>query len=254
MHAVGVSSSSTLPTRQPPGAALLCLASFLLVTGPLACSGEDAGGEAQGGAAPKPPVALGERSEGEGTYYDANGSGACSFDTVSGPLFVAALNAPDWAGSALCGACAQVEGPNGSVTVRIVDQCPECRSGDLDLSPQAFAELAPLEQGRIPIEWTLASCEVTGPLRYLYKDGSNPWWTAVQVRNHRLPIAKFEWAPAGGAFQELARTDYNYFLTESGFGEGAVRVRVTAVDGQVLEDDLPPVQEGLETPGAAQFE
>lgn len=219
-----------------------------------ACSNGDDGGAGTGGSAPKPPIEFGERSTGEGTYYDADGSGACSFDTVTGPLFVAALNAPDWAGSALCGACANVEGPNGSVTVRIVDLCPECSSGDLDLSPQAFAELAPLEQGRIPIEWTLASCEVTGPIRYLYKDGSNPWWTAVQVQNHRLPVAKFEWAPAGGEFQELERTDYNYFLTESGFGEGPVRVRVTAVDGQVLEDDLPPVQEGVATPGAAQFE
>lgn len=236
------------PLRVYP--ALLCI----LLGTPWGCSSDGDGGSSGGGGPSKPPIPIGERNEGEGTYYAADGTGACMFDKVSGPLFVAAINAPDWSGSALCGACAAIDGPEGSVTVRIVDLCPECRSGDLDLSPQAFAELAPMERGRIPIEWTLVSCDVSGPIRYKYKDGSNPWWTAVQIRNHRLPIAKVEWAPRDGEFQELERTDYNHFLTDSGFGEGPVRVRVTATDGQVLEDELPPVQELLEVAGKAQFD
>lgn len=229
-----------------------CLVGFAVAAG-WGCSGSETN-EPGGGGTNAPPVQLGETRTGEGTYYDADGTGACLFDDGSSPLLVAALNAPDWAGSAWCGACARVDGPDGSVTVRIVDLCPECESGDLDFSPEAFAELAPLEHGRIPIEWSLVACDVSGPIRYRYKDGTNPWWTAVQVLNHRLPIAKLEWSADGSEFQEVPREDYNYFVAADGFGDDPVKVRVTAVDGQVLEDELPAPEEYLEVPGAAQFE
>ena len=126
-------------------------------------------------------AAFGERRSGEATYYAADGSGACLFDPSPDDLMVAAINAPDWAGSSWCGACARIDGPMGTVTVRIVDLCPGCASGDLDLSPDAFEQIAPLEQGRVAIDWTFVSCNVSGPIQYRYKDGTNPWWTAVQV-------------------------------------------------------------------------
>ncbi len=210
------------------------------------------GGSTQGNAT---AIVLGEQRSGEGTYYDfADGSGACMFDKSPEAMDVAALNQPDWAGSAWCGACADVTGPSGHVRIRIVDECPECHSGDLDFSPQAFEKIALMSAGRVPISWSFVACDVSGPIRYRYKDGANIWWTAVQVLNSRLPIAKLEFSKDGGAkFESMARQDYNYFLTESGFGAGSVRVRITAEDGQELEDELPPVQELLTTDGHAQF-
>lgn len=201
-----------------------------------------------------PTVAIGEQRSGEGTYYAATGEGACMFDATPNDLDVAALNAPDWSGSSLCGACAEVTGPKGTVTIRIVDLCPECKTGDLDLSPQAFDKIAEHAAGRVPISWKLVTCDVSGPIRYKYKDGANPWWTAVQVRNHRIPVTKLEFSTDGTNYESTQRTDYNYFLTESGFGSGSVRVRVSAVDGQTLEDDLPAVQELLTVEGKAQFQ
>src|ERR1044071_905274 len=186
----------------------------------VACSSDPAeGGGGPGGNSgpPPPPVSLGGTRTGDGTYYAADGSGACSFDASPGDLMVAALNAQDWAGSNWCGACADVEGPNGKVRIRIADECPECKSGDLDLSPQAFEKLAPLDRGRIPISWTFAACDQSGPLRYRFKDGANAYWTAVQVQNSRLPITKFEWSKDGTAWKAITRTDYNYFLDEGGF-------------------------------------
>jgi expansin len=198
-------------------------------------------------------VELGEEQQGVATYYDfADGSGACLFDATPNDLDVAALNAEQYNNAAYCGACARVEGPNGTVTVRIVDLCPDCESGHLDLSPSAFEKIAPLEAGRVDTSWALVSCAVGGPVAYKFKDGSNQWWTAVQVRNHRLPIAKFE-VDKGDGFVELARTEYNYFLDESGFGPDSVEVRITATDGQSLTDTLPPAQEYLVTDGHAQF-
>jgi len=211
------------------------------------------GTEGLDGSAPAPEVEVGEEQEGIATYYDfADGSGACMFPATPNDLDVAALNAVQFDNAAYCGACAHVEGPDGEVTVRIVDLCPECDSGHLDLSPSAFEKIAPLSAGRVDITWTLVSCSVSGPVSYQYKDGSNQWWTAVQVRNHRFPIAKLE-VDKGDGFAPLPRTDYNYFLDESGFGPDPVQVRITASTGETLVDTLPAAQEYVEVDGAGQF-
>lgn len=189
---------------------------------------------------------------GEATYYDADGSGNCSFDPSPGDLMVAALNAADYDGAAWCGACAAVDGPSGSVTVRIVDQCPGCAEGDLDLSPEAFERISPLAAGRVPITWRFVPCEVSGAMRYHFKDGSNPFWTAIQVRNHRHAIATLE-AKVGDAYQAIPRVDYNYFVAEGGLGEGPLDLRVTDVHGIVAEDAAIATGDDVETPGAAQL-
>ncbi|MEZ4450930.1 MAG: expansin EXLX1 family cellulose-binding protein [Nannocystaceae bacterium] len=191
---------------------------------------------------------------GDGTYYDADGSGNCSFDPSPGDLMVAAINDPEYAGSAPCGACARVIGPEGEVTVRIVDRCPECKTGDLDLSPQAFAMLAPLELGRIDISWTFVPCAVSGPLRYRFKEGSSQWWTAVQVRNHRHAIASFEYSKDGGqSFVPVVREDYNYFVAPEGMGPDPLVFRVTDVAGHVVLDSGLVVGDAIEVDGAEQL-
>jgi len=198
---------------------------------------------------------MGETIAGIATYYDfADGTGACMFDATPDDMDIAALNAVQWAGSAWCGACADVSGPSGNVRIRIVDLCPECDHGHLDLSPEAFDKIAARELGRVDITWRFVPCEVSGPVSYRYKDGVNEWWTAVQVRNHRRPVTSLEWSSDGSTWHPTVRQDYNYFLDEGGFGPDPVRVRVTAVDGQVLEDELPPVQAELEVAGHAQFQ
>lgn len=171
---------------------------------------------------------------GEGTYYAADGTGNCSF-AASSDHMVAAINAPDYATAAWCGACVAVTGPSGQVTVRIVDKCPGCDPGDLDLSSEAFAMIAPLSAGRVPITWHEVACDVQGPLSYHFKDGSNAFWTAIQVRNHRYPIAKLE-AGTAGALEPIARVDYNYFVDSSGLGAGPYTIRVTDTRGHVVED------------------
>jgi expansin (peptidoglycan-binding protein) len=196
------------------------------------------------------PVPIGERQTGEGTYYAADGSGNCMFD--KSPDDVAAMNAAQYAGGAVCGECAEVEGPKGKVTVRIVDQCPGCKKGDLDLSPQAFDKIGEHSAGRIPITWSVVPCAVTGNVSYRYKEGSSQYWTAIQVRNHRLPIAKLE-LQKDGAWLAIPREPYNYFIASGGAGPGAVTVRITAPDGQTLTDTLPAVTSAAVVPGASQF-
>jgi len=248
----------------------------LVLSNLLACSGSEtpapggatpgSGGSPNGSAGsgasadPAPPTTVettekfGELHSGDGTYYTfADGTGACMYDKTS-DVHIAALNVADWAGSAWCGACADVTGPNGNqVRVRIVDECPDCAKGQLDFHPDAFALLAPKEQGRIAITWSFVACDAQGPVSYKFKDGSNPWWTAVQVRNSRFPIAKLETSKDGVSFVLAQRQDYNYFLNGAGFGTGSTQVRLTASNGATLLDTLPEVKAELVVPGASQF-
>ncbi|KAF8948428.1 hypothetical protein BGZ47_005010 [Haplosporangium gracile] len=106
--------------------------------------------------------------QGEGTFYDPsikNGAGdfqmgACEFPYINSAMdMIAALNKPDFGNfaraskSPACGQCLQVVGPNGTVTVQVVDMCPACKSGDVDLTPGAFAKIASLDAGRVHISW-----------------------------------------------------------------------------------------------------
>lgn len=197
-------------------------------------------------------VTLGELRDGIITYYDATGAGACSFPATPNDLDVAALNAEEWAGSALCGGCVRVDGPRGSVTVRIVDLCPECKRGHLDLSREAFAKVANPADGRVAVKWQLVSCNVTGPVAYHFKDGSSRWWTAIQVRNHRLPIERLE-IDTGSGFTSVARESYNYFVDTNGAGPAPFRVRITAQGGAQLLDQLPAPRSDTLVSGAAQL-
>ena len=192
--------------------------------------------------------------EGVASYYDADGGGSCMFGPSPDDLMVAAMNEPDFGNADYCGAHVQVSGPEGTVNVRIVDMCPGCRVGLLDLSPQAFDKIGELHLGRVPITWKVISPDVSGPIAYHFKDGSNQWWTAVQIRNHRNPIAKFEFLDENGQWVSVGRSHYNYFIqTHPGMGTGPYTFRVTDSYGNVLVDSgIQHVEDGTVS-GAAQF-
>jgi expansin (peptidoglycan-binding protein) len=193
------------------------------------------------------------RQSGEGTYYAATGEGNCSFDASPGNLMVAAMNDRDYGDSWICGAFVEVNGPEDSVFVRIVDRCPECPEGDVDLSREAFDQIARIEDGRVDIDWRILSPDLQTPIIYHFKDGSNQWWTAVQIRNHRNPVAKLEFLDDDGNFQEVPRKQYNYFVFEAGMGPGPYTFRVTDIYGHTLTDTNIPFLEDGEVQGASQF-
>ncbi|CAG8494706.1 11211_t:CDS:2, partial [Paraglomus occultum] len=96
---------------------------------------------------------------GDGTYYDPGiGTGSCGTLHTADEM-VAALNAPQYGNyanpndSPVCGKCVQVTGPKGTVKVKIVDKCPVCKNGDIDLSPAAFDKIADEAVGRVPVTW-----------------------------------------------------------------------------------------------------
>jgi len=137
--------------------------------------------------------------------------------------------------------------------VRVVDLCPECKAGHLDLSREAFALLADPILGGIDITWQLISPVLDGPITYHFKDGSNQWWTAVQIRNHRNPIASLEYLDGNGQWVSVARTEYNYFVERNGMGPGPFTFRVTDYYGNVLVDSGIPHLPEESVNGVAQF-
>jgi expansin (peptidoglycan-binding protein) len=198
--------------------------------------GEGGEGGPDGGSVGGSCSAVPADESGDGTYYAADGTGNCSFDASPHDLLVAAMNQPDYAHAVWCGACVSVTGPKGSVTVRIVDQCPGCARGALDLSAQAFDLIADHAAGRVPITWHEVACNVTGPIGYYFKAGDSQYYAAIQLRNTRYPIAKLE-VLHDGAYLELVRADYNFFISPSGgLGVGPFWFRVTDQRGHVLED------------------
>lgn len=173
---------------------------------------------------------------GEATYYwGANGEGSCSFDSSEDGM-IGAVNIVDFSRSQICGACVSITGPDSTILIRIVDLCPECPRGDIDLSPASFSKIADTLLGRVPITWKVVPCNVNGPIEYRFKDSVNQWWTAVQIRNHRYPIYSIEYLNSNNTFQNLPRESYNYFAGYTNMGEKPFTFRVTDIYGHVLID------------------
>jgi expansin (peptidoglycan-binding protein) len=122
------------------------------------------------------------------TYY---GAGACSFDPSPDDLMVAAMNAVEYDNAAVCGEYVYITGPKGIVTVRIVDLCPECLAGHLDLSREAFALIADLPQGRVDITWQVVSPDLGRSHTISRMEATNGGQPCI--RNHRNPIASLEY-------------------------------------------------------------
>lgn len=184
---------------------------------------------------------------------ESDGTGNCNFDVLLGDRYVAALNNTDYANGSVCGACAEVEGPSKQkVIVRVVDSCAGCTEGQIGLSQESFDTLGGQGQLQAPVRWRYVTCPVEGPVRYRFKEDSNPYWVAIQVRNHRVPIQKLEWDKSG-TWIEVPRQPYNYFVEPAGMGPGPIHLRVTATNGQQLEDTLPQVIPATIVDGAAQF-
>ncbi len=121
------------------------------VNGDATISSTDAAGDVGVDA---PPAVV---YSGEATYYDAHSANACGLSLSGSDYLVAAMNGDQYKKS-LCGKCARVKGPKGEVIVEIVDLCPGCSMGDLDLSEEAFAEISPLSAGRVKITWSYVDC------------------------------------------------------------------------------------------------
>ena len=201
-------------------------------------------------------TAAGAQTSGEATHYElaSGGMGNCSYPSPpAGQLYVA-LSPSEYGGSAACGSYLQVSGPDGSVTVEVVDQCPECQAGHIDLSEQAFARIAPLSAGLVPVTYhTIVDPPLPAPLSMLVKTGSSAYYLALLPINNGNPLATVAVSQGSGGWQELSRTTYGYWLASSGAGPGPFSVRLTdslghqaTVHGITISPGVDPVHRDVD--------
>jgi hypothetical protein len=90
--------------------------------------------------------------DGDLTYYQP-GLGSCG-ETSSDSDRVVALapgqfeSTPD-----ACGKMIQITKGDLNATAKVVDKCPVCTLGSIDVSSTVFQEIAPLSAGRVQITW-----------------------------------------------------------------------------------------------------
>lgn len=158
-------------------------------------------------------------------------------------------------GGGVCDACILIETGSGkSIIARVVTYGVQGADGDIDVSPSVFAAIHQNEFPRSQT-WRFARCPEAGPLQYEFQTEAHAFWTSLWVRNPRVPLVKAEVKGAADqGFVALARAGDGTLTDPSGFGEGAFSLRLTAMDGQVVTEDLPGFKPGALVKSTKQFE
>jgi hypothetical protein len=94
---------------------------------------------------------LEARRSGQGTYYEV-GLGSCGKKNNNNQM-VCALSGSIM-NKSYCGKTITVKSLGKSYSCTVVDTCPGCSSGSVDMSPKLFQKFAPLSKGVIPITWS----------------------------------------------------------------------------------------------------
>ncbi|KAE8987166.1 hypothetical protein PF011_g19682 [Phytophthora fragariae] len=188
-------------------------------------------------------ITSAEYFQGDGTAYTLSqvSSGNCNLMSANSiaPVNYAALNNEQWNNLGNCGRCAQVScidsrctNPTASAIVQIVDRCPECKYGDLDLSPTVFKTITGSDPSRLKIRWQFVDCPSPGTVKICLKDGSNGYWTAVQPTNSIVGIQSINMND-----QATTKLDGAYYFvatSSTGANLNAVNVTVTSVNSDTI--------------------
>ncbi|KAF9362584.1 hypothetical protein BGX34_005855 [Mortierella sp. NVP85] len=115
---------------------------------------KDDKGKGGGGKEPKGTV------DGVAVHYDpkeGEGNLSCLGEGAAHKLknmMVVAVNTGQLSDS-MCNRKMKVQYKTESIIVKVVDECEDCEEGLIDLSEEAFEKLAPLDDGKIKVKWTM---------------------------------------------------------------------------------------------------
>ncbi|KAF5663926.1 Expansin 2 [Fusarium circinatum] len=181
------------------------------------------------------PLGNGASVSGSSTFYGGNlAGGNCMFSTYTLPsgILGTAFSGQKWDNAANCGACIEVTGPSGTIKAMIVDKCPECDPGHLDLFPDAFKAVGGTD-GIVKTSYKFVECGITTPLVLHNKEGTSANWFSIQVVNANEPVKSVQVSTDGGStWKSTERKDYNFFENPAGFGKTSVDVKVTSSTGK----------------------
>lgn len=195
----------------------------------------------------------GQTYQGRATFYDAanpaGGKGNSGYDVLSGDALagITAINNVQWNASEASGAFLEVSGPKqrdgaAPIIVQVSDLLYE-RADGLDLSAEAFFEVADPVDGVVDIEYKLISPDDNFVTPYGYSIGqgivvegipeSNPNYGAIRLNNHRNPVESVDLLEDDGSLTPLERGSDNRFVLNTGSAiSEAQDLMVTDIFGQ----------------------
>ncbi|KAF4973829.1 hypothetical protein FZEAL_9208 [Fusarium zealandicum] len=194
---------------------------------------------------------------GTSTHYGGNlNGGMCSFVNYKLPsgIYGTAFSGSNWNTAGNCGSCIEVTGPTGKkIKAMIVDQCPECAKGHLDLFQNAFDAVGGVN-GLVNTSFRWTDCGITTPLILRNKEGTSQWWFSMSVVNSNIPVKSLEVSTDGGkSWKGTTRKPYNFFENQSGFGTQTVDVRVTSSTGKTITVKNVSIAPQTETKAGSNF-
>jgi expansin (peptidoglycan-binding protein) len=186
-----------------------------------------------GAACAAPPDTLPHK--GKATFFDLGGrKGNCSTKPPADNLYVA-LGWAEYSGAMACGGYFDVTGPNGTVRVKVVDSCPECQAGHLDLSRTAFKKIGKESDGIIPITYrAVRNPSTPGPLTITFVQGTSQWYWAINIDNHANPIRSVAAKGPVGVFRNAHLENYNVWIIDGTVGKGPFQIRMTDIYGKTI--------------------
>ena len=192
-------------------------------------------GQVTGGRACASTVPAAGTAAGTATHYVLSGTGNCSYPAPPADGLYVALSPAEYDSAAACGGYVEVSGPDGSVRAEVIDQCPPCAPGHIDLSEAAFSRVAPLSAGLVSVTYRpVADPPLPAPVALRVKEGSSRYWLALLAMNTGNPLASVQVETAPGSWRDLARADYDYWIASAGAGAGPFTVRLTDTAGHQI--------------------
>jgi expansin (peptidoglycan-binding protein) len=200
-------------------------------------------GAAQGNGGP--PVRRATGGPGGGRYLAGTSAvavfydpghvvGSCSLGPFPARGRYVSLPPQRFGRSAACGSYLTVQGPRGRVRAEVVDLCPGCAAGMINLSRAAFTRIADAGPGSARVRfWPDDDPPLPGPL-ILRMGQTRPGLVTVQVRRHGNALASVAVAPPGmqvPAWQPFALNANGIWVAGSHLGQGPFNIRIADTRG-----------------------
>jgi hypothetical protein len=157
------------------------------------------------GPTPARPVLAGSAIQGQAVFYDPGlAAGSCGLGPFPAGGWYASLPRRSYASGRACGSYVDVSGPAGTVRAEVVDVCPDCAAGTVDLSRAAFARIAAPRAGTVAVSYQPAvDPPLPGPLELRITAAGPPGPLAVQVLNHGNRLSSVAASGPGGRWHRL---------------------------------------------------
>ena len=183
---------------------------------------------------------------------------ACGYAAADLPRTYAAIDPTTFGVAEACGACVRIALSNVVVDAMIVDLGSSRLAADrtrLGVNKTALDLLLPDGSTFVAagVPWNYIACApaATG-MTFTLQQGSNTTYAALLIQNHRYRLQTVEYK-SGTTFKPLLRTLYNYWVSPAGMGAGPFTIRLTDVNGAVVEQSGIPLVPGTPFHGQVQF-